>query len=697
MYKRTRLLLILLGISTSPGVLAQAEEEALTRAFGDEDFISIATGVRQPIYLAPAVASVITADDIRAMGATDLDQVLRSVPGLHTSIAPRGYLPIYTIRGIYSENNPQVLVLINDIPITNLYVGNRGELWGGMPINNISRIEIIRGPGSSMYGADAFAGVINILTKTIENNEGTEIGARAGSFDSQEAWLLHARRWRNFDIALSLEVQRTDGHERIIESDIQSALDGLFLTDASYAPGPVHLRKESVDARADIAHGNWRLRLGYQGRYDMGAGAGVALALDPIGSGKSERFNADLTHETVLSQNWDLTSTLSYFQTAVETDLVLFPPGAFGGAFPDGVQGRPYVYERHTRFSLSAFYHGFKKHSLRVGAGVIHGDMYRVRELKNYDQDSTGIPIPLGSLVDVSNDFDRVFMRPDDRLVFFGFAQDEWHIAQDWRLTSGVRYDHYSDFGDTVNPRIALVWQANQNITSKFLYGRAFRAPAFNELYNINNPVALGNSYLKPETIDTYEVALTFRNTRKLQTGINLYHYVMSDVIRFAEPSFRAENQGEIQGQGVELEARYEASRSVGILANYAYQDSEDKESGSNIANAPKHMVYLRGNWRPHVDWTINAQTYWVIDRAREPDDPRTAIDNYVMTDLTLRYNPAHRPWEIAASVRNVFNEDAREPSPRLQNGVPMIANDLPLADRSFYIEARYRFERAWK
>src|SRR5690606_7630550 len=119
----------------------------------------------------------------------------------------------------------------------------------------------------------------------------------------------------------------------------------------------------------------------------------------------------------------------------------------------------------------------------------------------------------------------------------------------------------------------------------------------------------------------------------KLQTGINLFHYTMSDVIRFTEPSFRAENQGEIQGRGLELEARYEASRNIGFLANYAYQDSEYKESGSNVANAPKHLVYLRADWRPHMDWTINGQMYWIIDRERELGDPRSAIDNYALAD----------------------------------------------------------------
>lgn len=698
MYKRLNILLFLMGISSAAAVSAQSDEESLMRAFGDEMFISIATGVRQPISLAPAVASVITADDIRAMGATDLDDVLRAVPGLHVSFAPRGYLPIYTIRGIYSENNPQVLVLINDVPITNLYVGNRGELWGGMPVNNISRIEIIRGPGSAIYGADAFAGVINILTKTGEDIDGTETGVRIGSFDTQEAWLLHNQRWRGFDISMSLEVQRTDGHDELVESDAQSVLDNLFLTDASHAPGPVALRRETVDARADIQQGNWRLRLGYQGRYDLGAGAGVALALDPVGSGKSERFNADLTHSIALTQNWDLTSTLSFFKTAAEPDLVLYPSGAFDGAFPDGVLARPYVYERHTRFNLSAFYHGFERHSLRVGAGAIHGDMYRVREIKNYVQspaDPTAPPIPT-DLADVSRDLDRVFIRPADRKVFYVFAQDEWAFSPNWRLTSGIRYDHYSDFGDTVNPRFALVWQVNPSLTSKLMYGRAFRAPAFNELYNINNPVALGNRYLKPETIDTYEVAFNYRHTQKLQTGLNLFKFHMDDVIRFTEPNFQAENKGEIHGHGLELEARYDATRTLTLLANYAYQDSEDREADRNIANAPRHMFYLRGNWRAAPDWAVSGQVYHVVDRSREPADPREPVENYTLTDITIRYMPIYRPWQIAASVRNVFDERAFEPSPRLQNGVPMIANDLPLAGRSFYIEGTYRFDSGW-
>ena len=175
------------------------EESDLAAIYGDSDFVSIATGSSQPIARAPAVATVITAAQIKEIGATDLDQILEIVPGLHVAKFFQGYQPIYTIRGIYSDTNPQVLMLINGISITNLYLGNRSQVWGGMPVNDISRIEVIRGPGSALYGADAYAGVINIITKDATEIQGTELGARLGSYNSREVWLLHGGKYGGVD------------------------------------------------------------------------------------------------------------------------------------------------------------------------------------------------------------------------------------------------------------------------------------------------------------------------------------------------------------------------------------------------------------------------------------------------------------------------------------------------------------------
>lgn len=684
---------VLMACAVCSSAYAQAvnEEEALMWAFGNEDFISIATGQWQPIAQAPAVASVITAEDIKRIGATDLDQVLETVPGLHVSVAPRGYLPLYTLRGIYSENNPQVLFLINDIPITNQYVGNRGELWGGMPVNNVKRIEIIRGPGSSVYGADAFAGTINILTKTADDVNGMEFGARAGSFKTHEGWMLYGGKRSNFDIAFSLELLKSDGHDGRIEADAQTGLDAVFGTDASLSPGPVNLQRDNIDTRLDVSNEHWQIRLGYQGRRDLSSGAGVAQALDPEATGDSDRYSADITYSNAISESWNFSGQVSYFDISAKPDLVLYPPGAFAGSFPEGMIAQPYVYERHGRLNLSAFYHGIDNHNIRLGLGGAYSDMHKIKELKNYTFAPNGFPLNLGSVVDASNDSNLVFIQPHDRDIHYFFLQDEWSVAPDWTLTGGIRYDHYSDFGDTTNPRLALVWQTRYNLTSKLLYGRAFRAPAFNEFYNINNPVALGNPDLEPEKIDTYEIAFDYQHSDWLNTKLNLFRFRMTDIIRFVpDPlpatTVTAQNKGERHGHGLELEASLRLTTSVNVYGNYAYQNSTEEDTDSDVANAPQHQIYVRGDWNLASEWRASGQVNWVADRERDVTDSRPKIDDYTTVDLTLRYQPMNRPWALALSARNLFDADAREPSPAPGS----IPNDLPLAERNVYIEGTY-------
>lgn len=670
-----------------------SEESDLAAIYGDADFVSIATGVSQPIARAPAVATVITDSQIKEMGATDLSQVLETVPGLHVSYFYQVYNPIYTIRGIYSDTNPQVLVLINGIPITNLYQGNRGQIWGGMPVNDISRIEVIRGPGSALYGADAYAGVINIITKDAEDIDGTEVGARGGSFNSKEAWLLHGKNYGGVDLAFSLEYGATDGQHETIDTDAQSFLDGLVGTNATLAPGPVNLGRKYLESRIDASWNNWRVRLGYQGRWDVETGAGVAQALDPVGRNKSNRYNADITYEIKDIDNWDTTLQLSYFDTSAKSDLTLFPPNAFDtvfpGGFPNGVMGNPSVYERHTRFNFSTFYKGWQKHRLRLGAGVNYSDLYKVKETKNFTILPGGTPFPLGGIVDVSDS--AAFITPHDRTDSYFFAQDEWSFANDWALTAGLRYDNYSDFGDTVNPRAALVWQSAYNLTSKLLYGRAFRAPSFAELYNINNPVALGNPNLNPETIDTIELAFDYQPVDKLRTSLNLFHYRMHDIIRpTADPApattVTAQNTGGQNGYGLEWEMNWSLSNTLKLNANYAFQRSEDQTTHTDAGNAPHHEIYAGLEWTVTRDWSLTPQLTWVGERQRALGDTRPALKGYTLVDVTLRRVQIKENFEFAASVHNLFDADAREPS--LSPG--LIPNDLPLAGRNFYLELRY-------
>ncbi len=694
-------LTVLLCTAAAPVAQAQSnaaeDEEALLELYGDEEMISIATGSKQRISKAPAVATVITAADIKAIGATDLDEALETVPGLHVARSNLGYNPLYTIRGVYSDFNPQVLVLINGIPITNLFQGDRNLVWGGMPVEAIARIEVIRGPGSAVYGADAFSGVVNIITKTKQDISGTELGVRGGSFDTWDAWGVHGRTWAGFDAAAMIEFHDTDGQDERIDSDAQTALDTIFGTRASLAPGPVNLQRENFDARFDVARGDWRLRTGLQRRRDIGNGAGVAQALDPTNRFASDRWNIDLSYDNpTFAKDWDVTAQVSYLDTSqeIDQDLTLFPPGAnLGfGAFPDGVLGNPEVFERHARVNFSGFYTGFDRHLFRLGAGFNYGTLHEVRETKNFGLDpTTGLPLPPGTpLVEVT-DTPLVFIREGDRKNYYFFLQDAWAFVEDWELTAGVRFDQYSDFGSTVNPRFALVWQTSHDLTTKLLYGQAFRAPSFAETRNINNPVVLGNPNLDPETMTTVELAFDYQPMGNMRLGLNVFRYWWDDIIRFvSDPgatSRTAQNSGQQTGTGLELEADWKPLDSLRLLGNYAYQKSTDEATDRDAGNAPHHKLYVRSEWEFLPNWRLSPQFNWIIDRERAPGDNRPDISDYSTVDLTIRRKDIVDHWGVALSVRNVFDTNAREPSPGAA-----IPNDLPLAGRSVYGEIRFEF-----
>lgn len=687
--------------ATGPGPThADDEEVALAMVYGDRSTISLATGSPQPLRRAPAVATVITADDIAAMGATDLDEVLATVPGLHVARNNQAYTPLYVVRGVFSELNPQTLMLQNGVPMTTLFVGSRGIIWGGLPVQHIARIEIIRGPGSALYGADAFAGIINIITKTAGDIGGTEFGLRLGSFRARDAWMQHGGMLGPVAVGAFLRIGRGDGFEGRVEADAQTQLDQLFGTRASLAPGPLsNAFRRALDGGLDLAWGTVRLRAGLKQRDELGTGAGVSAALDPYGLTSSRRLHADLSwNDIVVGAGWRLGATLSgmHYQQTFPKPLQVFPPGAFGGAFPQGMFGAPYTWERQWRFSAVATYAGWDSHQLRIGAGYDDLDLYRTRELKNFSFITsgplTGLPAPTADGRVIEFPVEQSFLAPHARRVKYAYVQDEWSLARDWTLTAGVRRDVYSDFGGTTNPRAALVWDATLDLTAKLLYGRAFRPPAFTELYSINNPVIQGNSALRPETMRTLEAAFAWQARKDVQLNLSLYRYRMSDIIR-TTPAVgglaRFVNLGSQRGSGAELEAHWDVDRRLRLTAHWSIQRSIDETTGSDVGYAPRHRLHARADWHMDSGWQAGLQVLRVADRRRAAGDQRPPIADYSTVDLTLRSPRLRAGWEFMATLRNAFGADVREPS--LAPGLSL-PNDLPMPGRAWSLQAQYQF-----
>ncbi len=692
---RQPLWMLLAVIWFTPAVAETLDEEDLALIYGDKANISIATGNQQPLRQAPSVASVITAEDIAAMGATDLDEALESVPGMHVSHSNVSYTPLYTFRGIFSANNPQTLMLLNGIPTTTMFTGSKGNAWGGLPLENIARIEVIRGPGSALYGADAYAGVINIITKSAAESTGTQYGARYGSFKTRDAWIQHGGKWGTVDVAAYLRVGDTDGFKRLITADAQTRLDGIFATSASLAPGNTYLGHDAVDASLELTYQKWHLRNGYKLRNNLQLGAGVASALDPFGSEKSERITTELSWvDPEISKNIEVgfNASLLQYNDTILSPLVIYPASVKfpTGTFPNGMLGSPEKWERDSRVSSYATYSGFEGHQMRLGLGHDDLNMYKTAESKNFTLTAAGSPVPLSSIVDYSST--APFMRPQRRQIDYVYVQDEWNFATDWALTAGVRHDNYSDFGGTTNPRLALVWDATLDLTAKLLYGRAFRAPSFVELYSINNPVQQGNQNLRPETNQTLEAAFSWQAKKDMQVNLNFFHYEMKDIIRLVantSPSVGSAyiNSGKQHGNGMELESVWDYSSNSRLTGNYSYQNSIDDATGQDAGYAPHHRIYLRSDWRYASGWLSSAQLNRVMDRKRTSGDTRPKVPDYTTVDLTVR-SPGYGKWGFSTSVRNLFNADVREPSLAPGTAIP---NDLPMAPRSLWVQLTYK------
>ena len=672
------------------------EEDELALVYGASDSVSIATGNLQALRRAPAVATVITAADIAAMGATDLDQVLETVPGVHVNRTPNSNSPLYVVRGIVSAYTPQILMLQNGVPITTAYVGNKGNIWAGYPLEHIARIEIIRGPGSALYGSDAFSGVINIITKGPGEAQGTEIGARAGSYKSYDGWLQHGGKIGPVEVAAYLRVGQTDGSNGILDADAQSRNDTLFKTHASLAPGPLNNQYKAADANLDLIYGQWRARLGYKKRYDMGTGAGIASALDPVGRQQSERITSNLSWaDPQLTRDWGAGASFSsqQYSQEVTTWYHLLPPGATfpTGTFVNGMIGVPETWERIYRLSGYADYSGFNDHHVRIGAGHDDIDLYRVHEWRNFGYAPNGTPIPLPAVIDTTNT--TPFLRPQRRKVDYLYLQDEWNFAKDWNLTAGVRHDHYSDFGGTTNPRLALVWDASFDLTAKLLYGRAFRAPAFLESYGISNPVALGNPNLKPERNATTEMSFNWQARTDATVNLTFYRYDMKDIIRtvvnpIAGTGATYANTGNQTGHGIELESSWTVTRDLHLSGNYAWQRSTDETTHADAGYAPHHHAYGRADWAFASGYQAGAQLNWVADRQRAFGDARKPLADYKTLDLTLATRNGRNQWNFALALRNAFNADVREPSPAPGLSLPY---DLPGPGRTVTVQASYK------
>jgi len=657
-------------------------EDSLADFYGDEEFVSIATGTKKSIHKAPSVATVITSDDIQAMGANTIHQVIETVTGIHTYPSNFNRMnPSYSIRGIHTAENSQVLVLVNGIRTTFAFNGAKWNIFD-LGVNLIDRVEIIRGPGSAVYGADAYSGVINIITKGTQDAFKNDAGVRTGSFETKSAWFNYGYQQNDLKLSFNGQWQDTSGDSsRVVQADL---LHLLGLPDLSNAPGALDTRHRYVDLHAQLdfkgLYANlWHLDI------EGGTGAGAAQALSNSDKTTAKQTNIEIGYKATITDN--LTIDINLFHQNYEdfTYFKIFPDGYIdvdGVKYTDGFIGAPKGEDTNYGFKFISTYSGINQHNIRVELG--HKDTQEVTdEWKNFGPGiiEEGQTTQDDTLTSVKGT-PYIYLGDNERRLSYISLQDEWAFASDWEFTAGIRYDDYSDFGSTVNPRLALVWQTQHNLTTKLLYGSAFRAPSFGELYSSNNPVLRGNPELKPEEIDTVELAIDYRPNFDWKILFNIYKYQASDLIGVV--AGQKQNSLEQDGIGSEFEAHWQVNNQLKIKLGYAWQDAEDS-AGNSIADAPQQTIDMNIQWQVMPSLRLYADSFWINNRKRSSADPRVAIEDYNLTNLTLNYT-AFDNLTLTLAAKNIFNSNAREAS----NGV--IAEDYPLEERGYWLTAKVNY-----
>ncbi len=620
-----------------------------------------ASKYKQKVTEAPSSVSIVTANDIKKYGYRTLADILRSIRGFYVTY-DRNYSYLGS-RGFSrpGDYNSRYLIMVdglrlNDAVYDTASIGTEFVL----NVDLIDRVEVIRGPGSSLYGSNAFFGVINVITKRGRDFSGVEVSGEGASHDTYKSRVSYGNLFKNgMEMLVSASYYDSNGRSRLYYGEFDDPASNYGIAKNSDSD-----QYESIFG--ELSYRDFTLQGAFVSREKEIPTASYGTAFDNAHNYTlDEQGYLSLFYEHNFDDLFEVQSRIYYNSYYYNGD---YEYEYSKGGKPYKVINQDYADGKWWGGDIMFTKILFESH--HVSFGGEYRD-YLKQDQKNYD-------------VEVYLDDER------ETGVWGIYLQDEFPVLKNLRINAGLRYDHYETFEGVVNPRLALIYNPLEKTILKFIYGEAFRAPnAYEQYYEDGGYSHKGNRSLDEERIKSYELILEQYFKNGFYFTATGFFYEIDDLISLKSDSadgltfFDNVDKVETRGAGLEVGRKWE--NGINGKIDYSFQYAEDKAKESLLTNSPKHLVKLNGSV-PLIKEKLFIGMEEQYTGKRKTLDGDYA-DDFFITNVTLFSRNLRKGLEISGSIYNLFNKKYDDPG-SLEHVQDLIEQD----GRTFRIKISYNF-----
>lgn len=603
---------------------------------------------------APGIISVVTREEIDNYGANSLFDVLDRVAGLY--IYGSYYLPnnMITIRGdATSHYCTHVLILIDGRPFRSSKEGYLLPFIDAFPLGAVKRIEVLRGPGSTLYGTTAYAGAINVITNTADQQE-TGASFAIGSFGLKKATLSTGAVKKNLGISLATSFSTTDGWPIAIRDGTKDSLYEVFETRAPQSAFGVHTKAFWKNLSVN----------GYFGyKYQMNGYQLQKVEKWPELNLGTTHTLIDVGYKKVLNHRYSIDVNATY------NGQYMWQP--FDISAHDV---REYGSNHDLMIEITNQISPGDKLHFTVGGLTTYNTGY----FRNNTLTSDGHDYNVWTLSSNPDPFEVV---PDYHEFWFsGYINATFTLPRYLRFVAGAHANKVPGISVNVVPRFGVVGNFGNNVNARVLYGQAFRQGDVFERFSVV-PAIQGNAQLMPEKVETYEAQLSY-TLNQFYLSVSGFHSRQENLINRANVSDDTNiiaqqfvNEGELRSRGIEAEGKINLNKAWMLNASFLYQQNSNEDNVSDLFGVPNLLAksglsynraeFSAGIFFAHYNYLNDAIGYTIV----YPDaNPAVESYNYLTLqtsiDLKQLFQLTLRNYGLKAElfVTNILNESIHYP-----------------------------------